>query len=432
MTLNINYAILKRRSDSMINNVEGTRYILDFVKNIIDKHGPRLPGSKEEKEAQKDIFEIMKNDFKCEPVSEEFQLAPRSSIGAIPYLGAAGFAALALYYIHPLFALVISACTLIFAVVQVFLYKGWFDFICKKETSRNTYSVIDGKGTIDHTIVFSGHTDSSWLWNMAVKNPKTMILRTVYGIVGVIIILGLSIIRTVLKNYSFINTEKNAYYYMFLIIPLLFIPGIYSLCIYLSYDKKKASPGAMDNLTGVGAALYVGKYFTDNSNLLPDNCRIIIAALGSEEAGLKGSFAFMKKHADDKNLLINPYFVNIDSLRDYDHFNVVIGDTWQGTRFDKDMESMLKKSISNAGIEPHVIYNPVGGCDSTPICKKGYKTITFAVQNPVVTDYYHTYKDTYDGLNENTIDKSIDILLDLTEQIHAFNKNNPEYRVNGK
>ena len=35
--------------------------IFDFCKVIIDKHGPRLPGSAEEKAAQKDIAAIMEN-----------------------------------------------------------------------------------------------------------------------------------------------------------------------------------------------------------------------------------------------------------------------------------------------------------------------------------------------------------------------------------
>lgn len=411
---------------------EGRDYIYNFIKYIIDKHGPRLPGSQEEKNAQKDIFEIMKKDLKTEPISEEFTLAPRSSIGAIPILGFVGFISLFLYYLNPVFSLSVSFLCLLFAVIQVFLYKGWFDFLCKKEHSFNTYAVIDSGDKIDHTIVFSGHTDSSWLWQMAVKKPGTMILRTVYGIVGVIAVFALSLIRIIFDNFSFFNTPHNLKFWLFIIIPLLFIPGLYSLCIYLSYDKSKASPGAMDNLTGVGAAIYMGKYFKENPDKLPSNCRLIIAALGAEEAGLKGSFAFMKKHCDDKELLINPYFVNIDSLRDYDHFNVVIGDTWQGTRFDKDMEQMLKQSIIKAGIEPHIIYNPVGGCDSTPIHKKGFKTVTFAVQNPVVTDYYHTYKDTYDSLDMRTLEKSVEVLLNITDEIHTFNSKNPEYSINGK
>ena len=410
---------------------QGAKVIFDFVKTIIDKHGPRLPGSDEERAAQKDIAKIMEAATGVTPTVEPFQLAPRASIGAIPYLGYASAVALVLYYIHAVPAMILSACILAFAVIQVFLYKGWFDKFFKQETSNNTFSVIDGKGTIDHTIVFSGHTDSSWCWQMAVKNPKTMILRTVYGVVGVAAIL----IGSLLRLFSGMGTvvrpdDMSKGFHAFLIIaPLLFIPGIYSLCIYLTHDKTKASPGAMDNLTGVGASIFMGKYFKENPDKLPDNCRIIVAALGAEEAGLKGSEAFMKAHAGDKDLLIDPYFVNIDSLRDYDHFNAVKADSWQGTKFDQDMQDMFVKAFENAGVKPNIIANPVGGCDSTPIIRKGYKTITFAAQNPVATDYYHTYKDVYDDLNMDTLEKSVEVLLDVTEQIHEHHANN-KYQVN--
>ncbi len=405
---------------------QGAQIIFDFIKDIIDKHGPRLPGSAEEAAAQKDIAKYMEDATGVKPIVEKFKLAPRASIGAIPYLGIAGFVALALYYIHPIPAFVVSFCTLIFAVVQVFMYKGWFDRFFKQEESSNVYSVIDGKGKIDHTIVYSGHADSSWLWNMAVKNPKTMILRTVYGVVGVVAVIIGSLIRLIVDLPFFWEPGEIDYpLYIFLAVaPILFIPGIYSLCIYLSHDKKKASPGAMDNLSGVGAAIYMGQYFKENPDKLPDNCRIIIASLGSEEAGLKGSEAFMKAHAGDENLLINPYFFNIDSLRDYEHFNAVKGDSWLMTKFDKDMQDMLVKAFENAGVKPNIIANPVGGCDSTPICRSGYKTITFAAQNPVVTDYYHTYNDTCDGLDMNTLEKSVDIILDVTNQIHEHHAKN--------
>lgn len=412
----------------------GAKMIFDFCKTIIDKHGPRLPGSDEEKAAQKDIAAIMEEATGVKPTVEKFTLAPRASIGAIPYLGYAGFIALALYYIHPIASFIVSLCTLLFAVVQVFTYKGWFDKFFKQEESCNVYSVMDGKGEIDHTIVFSGHADSSWLWQMAAKNPKTMILRTVYGVVGVISIIIGSLLRIYISFSDSLKTASNfsldwafgitIFELILLIIPLLFIPGIYSLCIYLSHDKKKASPGAMDNLTGVGASIFMGKYFKENPDKLPDNCRVIIASLGSEEAGLKGSEAFMKAHAGDKDLLINPYFFNIDSLRDYEHFNAVKGDSWLMSKFDDDMKNMLVKAFENAGVKPNIIVNPVGGCDSTPICRAGYKTITFAAQKPDVTDYYHTYRDTCDGLDMNTLEKSVDIIIDVTEQIHEHHKKN--------
>lgn len=407
----------------MINQKEAAKYIYDFIVEIIDKHGPRLPGSEEEAASVKDIKAHMYAATGVKPKVEEFKLAPTASIGAIPMLGAAGMVSLALYYLHPAASLVASFMVLAYAIIQVFLYRGWFDRFFKQHTSHNIYSVMDGGKDIDYTIVFSGHYDSSWNWNMSLKHPLMMIPKTVYGVVGVVVVLVASLLRLILGMGSLSNTSL-----FFIITPLCFIPGLCFLCYYLSYDKKKASPGAMDDLTGVGMALYMGKYYRENPDKLPKNCRVIVAALGSEEAGLKGSMAFMDKHADDKNLLINPYFINLDSLRDYDNFNAVKGDSWQFTKFDNDMCNMVVKAFENAGVKPHVISNPVGGCDSTPIVKKGFKTITIAAQTPTATNYYHTYNDKPEGLDMRTLEKSVGIIIDVAEQIGEHHANN-EYKL---
>jgi hypothetical protein len=285
---------------------------------------------------------------------------------------------------------------------------------------------MDGKGPIDHTIVFSGHADSSWLWQMAAKNPKTMILRTVLGVVGVVSIIIGSLLRFFAGMWSVIKPEElsTGYYLFLLITPLLFIYGLYSLCVYLTHDKKKASPGAMDNLTGVGASIFMGKYFKENPDKLPDNCRVIIASLGSEEAGLKGSEAFMKAHAGDENLLINPYFFNIDSLRDYEHFNAVKGDSWLMSKFDDDMKNMLVKAFENAGVKPNIIVNPVGGCDSTPMTRGGIKSVTFAAQNPMLTWYYHTWHDMPERFEMETVGTGFDVVLSVIDKIAAFQEAN--------
>ena len=86
----------------MTTSKQGAKVIFDFVKWIIDTHGPRLPGSDEERAAQKDIAEYMEKETGVKPVVEPFMMAPRASIGAIPYLGYASVAALVLYYIHPI------------------------------------------------------------------------------------------------------------------------------------------------------------------------------------------------------------------------------------------------------------------------------------------------------------------------------------------
>lgn len=82
------------------------------------------------------------------------------------------------------------------------------------------------------------------------------------------------------------------------------------------------------------------------------------------------------------------------------------------------------ESIEEAGLKSHIISNPVGGCDSTPFYRKGYKTVTFNAQNPVLTDYYHTLRDTYESLNMDTLEKSCEVMDNMIRKINEYQKTN--------
>lgn len=411
---------------------QGAKFIYDFTKNIIDKFGPRLPGSEEEGLASEEIQRNFTETLGVNTKRERFLVAPRASIGAIPIMGGMALVTLGVYYASPLAAAVIGMCIFIFAVFQVFTYSGVFDFLFKQQLSNNVYSVIEARNEKpEYTLVFSGHMDSSWCWQHSANTPKTAILKTASGIVCLLALIAMSIANYVLRTDMGIGAASgydlsNPLVCVFTFVPLLFIFPYTYLLTYLSWDKKKASPGAMDNLTGVGLALYMGKRIKEQPDLIPDNCRVIIAGLGSEEAGLKGSAEFAKQHAKD-GLLINPYIINLDSFRDYDDFNAVKGDIWLFSHFDKDLIKISVDSMKEAGVNSHIISNPVGGCDSTPFARKGFKTVTLNAQKPVLTDYYHTCRDTYDSLDMNTLEKSCEILEKVVEKVNKYHADNGAY-----
>ncbi|MDR3186010.1 MAG: M28 family peptidase [Christensenellaceae bacterium] len=404
----------------------GADFVMNYIIKIIEKFGPRLPGSDEENAAAEEISKDFQIVTGSPSIVENFKLAPIASIGFIPILGLLSFLVLALYYITPWASLFLGLILLFYAVVQVFMYKGWFDKLFPQKNSKNVYSVIDGGEKIDYTIVYSGHIDSSWNWNMSnSKHPERGIIKTIFGVVGIIVFIGMSFLRLVMGHFAFPLKSglTGIGDWLFFFVPFFFMPGCYWLSMYLSHDKSKASPGAMDNLTGIGLSLLMGKHYKENPDELPANCRIILAGLGSEEAGLKGSMAFMNKHKGDNELLINPYFINLDSFRDYDHFNVVVGDAWLMSKFDPELIELAETSMIELGLHAKRIKNPVGGCDSTPISRAGYKTVTLCAQNPTATNYYHTYDDKYEDLNIETLKKAYELLINMTAKIHQKHAN---------
>ena len=440
-----------------------------IVETAANDIGPRLPGSDNERKFADHMADKLKA-IGITPVKEKFLVAPRASIGGIPYAGWAGIVAAVLMLfpavsfsasgvsglfigLHGL-AFFICLATLVWLVCSVFLYKTWFDFAFKQEVSQNVYGeVLPADGKYDYTIMLSAHTDTSWNWKHSAATrfmpggPVPAFVKMGIGVVAFLFIFACSAAvffseldlvtkfgLSALMSDSMENMTEDELMRivelaaglsdlsvaLYILIPLFVIPGCFLITLWADKNPRTASPGAMDNATGIGIAYAATKYFKENPDKLPAGCRIIDFNCGSEEAGLRGSIAFTRRHKGE-DILRNCWNINIDSIADKDHFQVVHGDTWQFTRFDADLERMLDEAMRDAGIEnPGNIANPVGGCDSTPFTKAGVKSITFAAQNPILTYYYHTFYDQPERFEKETVGLGLDVVLRLVDKIAAF------------
>lgn len=443
----------------------------DIVKHASEKIGSRLPGSEGEKKFAGFMGDKLR-EIGIEPKKEEFAVSPRASIGGIPYAGWAGLILCVGSYIArsiptlwvPLAA--IGAAVIIWLIVSVFLYHTCFDMFFKQKVSQNVYGeLLPEDGNYDYTIILSGHTDTSWNWKHSehafkYRDKPVLGLIAAYGKVGfgaicfflmafysifeAVYFLALQVFNAewAIKAYYVLSqgAEQCAMYgiessfagvytviqNIMLILPVICAIGCCFVIMWADPDPDNASRGAMDNATGCALSYEVIKYFKENPEKMPKNCRIIDFNCGSEEAGLRGSIAFTRQHKGEP-ILENAWNLNIDSVADKDYFEVVIKDDWQFTRFDTDLEKMFKDTFDELGIESKTngcIHNPVGGCDSTPMTKAGIKSVTFAAQNPVLTYYYHTFRDTADRFEPETVGNGFDVLLGVIDKIAAFQEDN--------
>lgn len=420
----------------------------DIVNHAAKKIGSRLPGSDGEKKYA-DYMGDKLREIGIEPKQEEFAVSPRSGIGGLSYAGWCGFILSVLAY----FALQLQAVwfgmagfgiiMVIWLVFSCFFYKTWFDMFFPQEISQNTYGVLEPEdGKADYTIILSGHTDTSWCWRHSehiykYKNKPIIGMLATYGKVGfgaicVFFMIGVSVAMSVIYgaqylgagwaiNVLYSESFRNFQFAMFFL-PIITAIGSLFVVMWGDPNPRNASRGAMDNATGCALSYAVIKYFKENPDKMPKNCRIVDCNVGSEEAGLRGSMAFAKEHKDDE-LTKNAWNINIDSVADKEYFEVVIKDDWQGVRFDKDLEAMFKESFKDAGVPSktnYCIHNPVGGCDSTPMTRAGIKSVTFAAQNPELTYYYHTWRDMPERFEMETVGDGFDVILGVIDRIAKF------------
>ena len=424
----------------------------DIICHAANVIGSRLPGSKGERDYAKYMGDKL-SEIGITPKTEEFGVAPRSSIGGLPYAGWFGFVNSLLAYValgigSVWFGMAIaSVVVLVWLVFSCFFYKTWFDIFFKHEISQNVYGELTPEdGEYDYTIILSGHTDTSWTWKHSEKtykhrNKPVLGLIEVYGKVGfgavcVFLMMGISIAMSAI----ILGANSNAAWAISLIqtpafeifnkalyvIPAITAAGSLFVANWNDPREEHASRGAMDNASGCALAYEVIKYYKENPDKMPARCRIVDLNCGSEEAGLRGSMAFAAEHKDD-DLTKNAWNINIDSVADEGYFEVVIKDDWQGVRFDTDLEKMFKDTFNELGIESKTngcIHNPVGGCDSTPMTRAGIKSVTFAAQNPVLTYYYHTWRDVPERFSPETVGDGFDVVISVIDKIAAFQAEN--------
>lgn len=423
-----------------------------IVQDAAHKIGSRLPGSDGERKFAAYMGDKLR-EIGIEPVKEEFAVMPRSSIGGIPYAGWFGLVMSALVYVaiginSVWYGMALAGVAVVlWLILGVFLYKPWFDMFFHQEISQNTYGeLVPEDGKYDYTIILSGHTDTSWTWRHSEHaykyrdKPILGILAT-YGKVGfgaicVFFLIGVSIAMSIILSGYYMGagwamqTISSASFQNFLFamhfLPIITAIGSCFVIMWNDPNPQNASRGAMDNATGCALSYAVIKYFKENPDKMPKNCRIVDCNCGSEEAGLRGSMAFAEEHKNDE-MLKNAWNINIDSVADEGYFEVVIKDDWQFTRFDTDLEKMFKDTFRELGIESKTggcIHNPVGGCDSTPMTKAGVKSVTFAAQNPVLTYYYHTWRDMPERFSMDTVGDGFDVVLGVIDKIAAFQEAN--------
>jgi acetylornithine deacetylase/succinyl-diaminopimelate desuccinylase-like protein len=390
---------------------EYVKFQQQFIQKIIDECGPRLPGSEEEAKGAQIIAEEFRKVAGNVQV-EDFKVHPLAFIGWIPIAGVIALIGQILMFFYPLMTFILITALLPFFFGQFIRYKEGLDFLFPKAKSQNVYSIIDPPdGKFYYTIILSGHIDSSWNWPGLEKTPHLMRFKIIYGVVGIFLAYFLAIFKLLGLSLG---------YWQYTLV--LFLPGIYFIIRFLDWDKKKASPGAMDNLAGIAQALAAAKYVKENPDKMPDYARIIIAGFGSEEAGLRGSRAFVKAHQND---LLQGYVwsINIDGVSDEDYFQLLTGELMLSVNYKDFIVNMVKSAFDEVGVKYQAFKLDVGASDACTFHRMGINTITLAAQNPAPANNYHTFHDTLDRIQPGATKKMFQVLLKLFDKIDRFASN---------
>lgn len=389
------------------------RGALQFTSTIIDKHGPRISGSKsclESSETIKDIF-----SKSCDSVyTDEYRLKPKAFMGFIKVM----MVSYALQLLFVVFKIpIISGFFGLYALlVLIFEYIFYYQFteilpIWEIKDGRNVWGVVDPVDTVENVIVLSGHHDSTPIFNFYEQADNVYLLRETTAI-------GTSILFSVWNIIlAFKGIKSATVYYLTIIIGIIGLRLVYPLWFFLN---EKGTPGAGDNLISVAVAHEAAKYFHKNKL---QKTKVIVASFDSEESGLRGSRVFWEKHASELNKY-NCYNVNGDCLYYHDELRIVTRDINLTTKMDENLVNKCAQIATDLGFDRKVEPIPLmaGGCDSGEAARHGIKATTI-LSIPFTNKYrrtvYHTRHDVVSEIEPKAAEQVIAMLIKLCQDLDS-------------
>ncbi|MHA1147546.1 MAG: M20/M25/M40 family metallo-hydrolase [Promethearchaeota archaeon] len=391
---------------------EFTSYIMEKIIYIVNEFGDRYPGSKGENDAHMYLKEEL-NNYVDEIQMEPFKVPPKAFMSFLPIAGILMLISIAIYWISPLFALLLDLLVIMIVVLHFLLYKKILDPFFPKQTSYNLLGKRKALEEPKRSIIFSGHVDAAFEWRYSKVNPILVRIILIPAILGIGIKLIIDLLATIFNpNW---NSGYGSFWGAISIVGICFIPVIIAILFFTNFSV--VSPGASDNLSGTLMAVAIAKYLHEQSIKFAET-EVQFLLTGSEEAGLRGAKVYCKKHLDELKRS-NSVFIGLESFCELEHMAINDKDLNGLVENDPAVCQLLKIAAMNCGHELKYQKVYIGATDAAAFSQAGIPASTIEAMDPAPPRWYHTRYDNLENLRPETIKVGFKISL---EALNIFNK----------
>lgn len=406
-----------------------TEYAVKGIKKVVNKIGPRKPGSPEEHRAQQWMAKDMKNY--CQKVEiEDFTIHRQGFMGFIPFTVACGVASVFVnWFASPIAALVLCVLAFIPLVLEFLMYKQFDDFLFPKQTSHNMIATRAPKGEVKKRIIMVAHSDSQFEWplNYYLGGLQAKLFVEIPAVVGLIVQTVFALVCLIAGKAQSANaiTSGKTFFLILFIVCCVFIPFELAFLFFQSWTKSV--PGASDNLSGCYAGMAAVKALAE-ADIEFENTELVMICSGSEEAGLRGAKAYVKEHKDE--LKETPtVVVALDTFRDLETMAVYDRDLSGTLQHHHGAKHLVKNAGENCGYDMKFESIYIGACDAAAFTQAGIAATGFAAMDPAPPRYYHTRLDNIENLRPDAIAVGIEIMV---EAICMYDKEGAPEQPNKK
>lgn len=395
-------------------SADDVQYALDLVRRICDEIGPGLPGTPQERARAEIIRQELEAHLGVENVSmEEFAFAPEAFLGSQAVTAVLLSLAAVLFVISgrvsgvPALLTAAAAVLLSFSALAVFIFqfllaKEWLDPLFRKGVSLNVIGSLRRPGTreVKRLLILSGHHDSAWENNWLRWLGKWFMALSAVFMLG---LLGMPLI-SVFQLFERLNgmaiiAQTGA---PDCLIPALLVgPAV----IFTLFFQRRGQggglvPGAVDNLSACAVTAAMARFLARHPDLIPADTEIRFITFGSEEAGLRGSKRYARRHLDELRRL-NARLLNYEMIA---HPLVSILSTDQNgfAKTSPAMVESLVKAAGQSGVPYKVQQSGLGtATDAASFLQAGLQAATLIPfkMPEQLAEFYHQCTDTPDKLN---------------------------------
>lgn len=387
-----------------------TNYALKHIKTICKQFGPRPVGSESEINAQEYLAKELETT--CDTVlKEEYKCSDKAfmswvPIGAVMLILSAAFFTFGL----PVVSLAIGCVTLFMILAEFIFYKPVLDIFFPKKTSVNVTGIRKASGETKRRIIFSGHVDSAFEWTYTYHGGRPVVAGIIVtAVIAVLLNIGGGIYGLIAGD-GIVWTDDNLALKIIAVVMYVTVPVLGAAIFFCNY--KRPVTGANDDLSGCLVSAAVLK-FMDANNIRFENTEVVALMAGGEEAGLRGSKAWAKAHADEmKADGVETVFVALDTIREIDYMAIYDKDMTGMVKNDKRAANLVQTAAKNMGYDVPIKAIELGSTDAAAISQAGIPATAFTAMDPSPARYYHTRLDTEDNLDPRMMETGLKIALE--------------------
>ena len=378
---------------------EAAQYMVDEITYICKELPKRDPGSEGEKLCCEYMAKQLEKDCGCDKVGvESFDEHPYSFFGWVFFTITLILAGIVTFFFVPVAAVVLIVLGLFFCFMQTIFYKHFVDWAFPKKTGHNVYGTKKPTGEVKRRILFNGHPDA--VWEMRFNNLFGGVFFEFHfgsSLAGALYYIALGIAYLIKHGARPGVASVQDPIVIAALVGLVFVPFLIGL--YFIADYKVIVDGANDNLSGCYIGIALLKYLQDNGIEL-ENTEIGVVNTGSEEAGIRGSEAFAKRHKEEYSDVPTVVY-SFDTIHDPKFLMVNYRDLNGILPMDKELADLFFNSAKELDIPCKKGWVPPfgGATDTVGFRRGGIRAAGITGLNHKLEDYYHTRRDSYDNMN---------------------------------